>query len=673
MWKVVLAAAVAGVAANLCNTCNGNGVCNTATRRCSCFAGFTGPRCEYVACPTGNAWWDFASAVDTAHAPATCSNMGLCSSTTGVCDCSAGFTGAACEFMACPACQSGHCISMRDAAAANDGINFFTSTSYSLWDADKIFGCQCSYGYTGYDCSQRTCPVGDDPLTTGQSPEVQLLNCLCNGCTGYFALYYEGFLTANIAPSATATQLTNALLALTSIHGIAVTLSSGTTVCSTTGTTASITFTNNGGDLPLIQIRSVLSGTNTITLSSKGAVGTYGGTSAAGTTEGLPCSGRGDCNPSTGICTCVPGLRAAFITGAGNPGILGDCGAGTTTACPTVLGKVCNNQGSCDGTTQYRCECNPPYTGAYCTNLLCPTGAAWFDGASATNTAHAVAPCSNRGICNPSTGTCTCQAGFTGAACDLLACPGSPACSGQGSCKTMQQLAALSSSNGVLIGATYGNTPTTPRRGTTTKSEVATAKRYSLESCILRSCAYGDDPYISGTVDEQQQILCTADGGFFTLSFRQHTTSAISASATAATVQTALQALASIVSATVTFGGGATTVCSATGVVTTVRFTYAQGNLPLLIAPVTDLTLSTGTPAITVTETVAGTKANLECSGRGTCDRTLGRCNCYDYFLSSDGYGNVGTRGDCGYLTPYSTLSTTITTITTTTTTTSTV
>ncbi|EQC27093.1 hypothetical protein, variant [Saprolegnia diclina VS20] len=525
MWKVVLAAAATAAAANLCDSCNGNGVCSTATRRCSCFAGYTGPRCEYVACPTGNAWWDFASAVDTAHAPATCSNMGLCSSTTGVCTCNAGFTGAACEFMACPACQSGHCISMRDAAAANDGINFFTSTSYSLWDADKIFGCQCSYGYTGYDCSQRTCPAGDDPLTTtGQSPEVQLLNCLCNGCTGYFALYYQGFLTANIAPSATVTQLADALLALTSIHGITVTFSSGTTVCSPTGTTASITFTKNGGSLPLIQIRSVLSGTNVITLGSKGEVGTYGGTSAAGTTEGLPCSGRGDCNPATGICTCVPGFSSS--DGAGNAGKLGDCGFNTAVpSCPMVLGKICNNQGSCDATTQYRCACNPPYTGAYCTNLLCPTGAAWFDGASATNTAHAVAPCSNRGICNPSTGTCTCQAGFTGAACDLLACPGSPACSGQGSCKTMQQLAALSSSNGVLIGATYGTIPNYAPTWDYNKIQgcycqknfymgpyVGAVNDFQAYDCSARSCAFGDDPYLSGTVDEQQQISCTADG-----------------------------------------------------------------------------------------------------------------------------------------------------------------
>ena len=33
----------------------------------------------------------------------------------------------------------------------------------STWDADRLFGCLCDDGYQGYDCSQRTCPRGDDP------------------------------------------------------------------------------------------------------------------------------------------------------------------------------------------------------------------------------------------------------------------------------------------------------------------------------------------------------------------------------------------------------------------------------------------------------------------------------------------------------------------------------
>lgn len=55
---------------------------------------------------------------------------------------------------------------MREAAARRDDSRLLRATSYALWDADKIRGCVCDPGYAGYDCSQRECAVGDDPMTT---------------------------------------------------------------------------------------------------------------------------------------------------------------------------------------------------------------------------------------------------------------------------------------------------------------------------------------------------------------------------------------------------------------------------------------------------------------------------------------------------------------------------
>jgi len=37
---------------------------------------------------------------------------------------------------------------------------------YRLWDKSKNTACVCDPGYSGVDCSLRTCPRGDDPLTT---------------------------------------------------------------------------------------------------------------------------------------------------------------------------------------------------------------------------------------------------------------------------------------------------------------------------------------------------------------------------------------------------------------------------------------------------------------------------------------------------------------------------
>lgn len=49
------------------------------------------------------------------------------------------------------------------------GINFYTGITtpydYRLWDADSNTACVCDVGYSGIDCSLRDCPRGDDPLT----------------------------------------------------------------------------------------------------------------------------------------------------------------------------------------------------------------------------------------------------------------------------------------------------------------------------------------------------------------------------------------------------------------------------------------------------------------------------------------------------------------------------
>lgn len=56
--------------------------------------------------------------------------------------------------------------------------------------------------------------------------------------------------------------------------------------------------------------------------------------------------------------------------------------------------------------------------------------------------------------------------------------------------------------------------------------------------------------------------------------------------------------------------------------------------------------------SITVTELTAGTKEMIECSGRGLCDTSAGTCTCFKGYGSSDGMGNSGTLGDCGYIEP---------------------
>merc|ERR1711988_1601887 len=99
--------------------------------------------------------------------------------------------------------------------------------------------------------------------------------------------------------------------------------------------------------------------------------------------------------------------------------------------------------------------------------------------------------------------------------------------------------------------------------------------------------------------------------------------------------------------------------------IVTIEFMQNFGDLSPLVAYTGDLdsggtiVMSTdGSTALSDSDgvsytSVTGDKENLECSGRGLCTAADGTCSCYDTnsdtYVSSDGYGGPGTRGDCGY------------------------
>jgi hypothetical protein len=337
------------------SACNGHGICTPATFVCICFNGFSGADCSLMTCPEGPSWFDSPIADQEAHQQQECSNMGLCNRDTGTCECSPNFETASCAKMKCPgtpACSGhGQCVTMaemaQEATDNGDAASFTYGNNPNLlstWDKNSIQLCKCDPGYEGYDCSLMSCPKGDDPMTRNQVNEKQ--HFTCDGTTGFFKLTYKQQTTANIPATSTIAQVKAALEALSSIKGVAVHFSYGTTVCAAgASNVVGIEFTvEHGGSTYKDSITGNLAvGPSTITgigydalagklvfaATSGGKVTVGTGDNAVDTLNVLStkemntCSDRGICDQSTGVCTCFAGHGSS--NGNEKEGNLGDC------------------------------------------------------------------------------------------------------------------------------------------------------------------------------------------------------------------------------------------------------------------------------------------------------------------------------------------------------------
>ncbi len=202
------------------NFCSGHGSCGPKDA-CECYHGYTGGDCSLRQCLSGPAWADAPAgdlnhdgvvsataetevmvvgqnwaqpeyfqgssspkvkpALGEAHFYAECSNRGKCDRKLGECQCYEGYTGSSCQRETCPNDCSGNgvCFSLKEIAGnalnkvdagstqgaiAYSGVS--TPFEYRLWDANSRRACVCDPGFSGYDCSLRQCPRGDDPMTT---------------------------------------------------------------------------------------------------------------------------------------------------------------------------------------------------------------------------------------------------------------------------------------------------------------------------------------------------------------------------------------------------------------------------------------------------------------------------------------------------------------------------
>eukprot|EP00981_Chlorochromonas_danica_P003533 scaffold659_cov192-Ochromonas_danica.AAC.46 len=222
------------------------------------------------------------------------------------------------------------------------------------------------------------------------------------------------------------------------------------------------------------------------------------------------------------------------------------------TGCDNLNG--CNSQGQCDYTFG-RCLCDDGFGSSAdkektltddfpldCSGRACPIGPA-FNSLVTGNTpntsyddsanVHRVVECSNNGLCNRNNGTCQCYAGYTGLACEKMACQGNPVCSDRGRCLPMYRLArtmtalplstSLNNYYPILSGTPASwdyetgqqcvcdsSWPVGLQAGETQQAE------YFGPACQFRHCPSGDDPvtlYVNETNCEGISITGGADVG----------------------------------------------------------------------------------------------------------------------------------------------------------------
>lgn len=667
-----------------------------------------GGDCSERICPYGTAWTDMPTATDTAHAEMECSNRGICNRITGRCSCMDGFTGTACERLSCTKnCNGrGTCTTLSKIAEDNRDEMSRSFRYEDVWDADKIMTCSCDPGFSGFDCSTQDCPTGDDPLTTGQVNEVQLLKCIAN--TGSFVLFFNGKPSRSIDASATAGQVEAALEHIEEITDVKVTFSHGGGVCDVDANIVHIEFLQQFGNLsPLVaQVDETMSSNGgSVSISGDGVTcfNDRDGVrhkSVDGTKEGEYCAGRGVCDTKTGICDCYDTNGDVYLSsdGYGNAGTRGDCGffKGVEVAtCPGFL--QCSGHGVCSEDGSFRCKCSEGWAGGDCSERECPKGLSWTAYPSADNKAHdKYTTCSDMGWCDRINGKCTCKEPFYGQACEYMSCGGGTdnPCNGHGRCMSMSEQAIWADKNGDATDYTYGADPNNPY--TWDAHRVFGCKcdeGYSGYDCSLRDCPRGNDVGTYEDSVEIQVLQCIADGGEFVLKFRQAETVRLMHNATDLEVEKALEALSTLTDLNVTFydyfGMINETVvnaetnesywhmvphitkplqnsaCNTSGERTiVVTFETTHSDLPAIIPDVSVLSddvnsngnLNTGVINVATDgdilngiTSVKGTTENVYCNNRGICDLSTGVCHCFFAWASSDGKGNLGQLGDCGF------------------------
>ncbi|KAE9346734.1 hypothetical protein PR003_g7286 [Phytophthora rubi] len=215
-----------------------------------------------------------------------------------------------------------------------------------------------------------------------------------------------------------------------------------------------------------------------------------------------------------------------------------DAGGNTIEESTTIGGEGCTYINDCSGhgtctLLSKVCICDigwgaptdiADYKSPDCSTRVCPSDYAWSSIPTDATTAHDVlVECSGKGVCDRSSGACTCFPGFEGAACQRMGCPND--CSDRGTCMSMSEMAAAKNALPISPPTTYGGGQFSSTWDADrifgcvcdsawavgTASGELQATEYFGADCSKQHCPTGNDP--GTTVDETNCQGKTVPGG----------------------------------------------------------------------------------------------------------------------------------------------------------------
>jgi hypothetical protein len=363
--------------------------------------------------------------------------------------------------------------------------------------------------------------------------------------------------------------------------------------------------------------------------------------------------------------------------------------------------------------TKFRCECFDGFTGDCSMRSCPTGRAWWHEPTMNDVAHDVETECSNMGVCDRRRGMCLCKEGFEGDACQRMTCRGRTTeentCNGNGWCRSLKELSLIRkdehveyvNSDGLAsiygsrewdvstwdanqvhgcVGSDYGYYPDaeSPLHNITSaafwnQQGSETGGVRDVRNSGNLECPFGLDlreyelylkngswptPHPGADTYNQthavQKVYCTANAGTFKLNFRNQTTATFTYDTTPEEATTLLNELTSIgeVGVSVDPASSVTNaVCSnvdSENHYFAVWFKTERGTIPSLT--ISETTLTHGVLAVlSVSPLVEGLGTMKECSGKGECNRLIGLCECWPHWGSSDGYGNIGIRNDCGF------------------------